>query len=85
MRKWQPGSGRAKGARLRFRGRAGQDYAAYRKRSDGRVELLQPFELMRVIAASVRTGDEHLPALIEQGISFFDAFAGSKPVVEVKK
>jgi hypothetical protein len=27
--------------------------------------------------------DDH--ALIEQGISFFDAFAGSMPVVEVKK
>ena len=50
----------------------------YRKHSDGRVELLQPLEFMRVITASVRTGDEHLPALVEQGIGLGDCHSAAQ-------
>src|SRR5271165_4640833 len=44
----------------------------YRGWSERRIELQQPFELGRIIASSVRTRDEHLPALIEQGVRLGD-------------
>ena len=43
-----------------------------RERSKRRSELEQALELWRVITTSVRTGDEHLPALIEQGVGLGD-------------
>ena len=54
--RWAPGR-----ATLRCRG--------WSKR---RAELEQPIELMRVVAASVGSGDEHLPALIDQGVCLGD-------------